>query len=321
MSNNRPRSISITSRNDNGQGPFTGYAHQVYAESLSEFGSPWQLPHSGGWLLKRQIPGTNDHDAMGCYPLFACPDWGRLNKDFDNLEQGVVAISLVTDPFGNYSEPYLRKCFPDLVTPFKKHYVADLTGPISSIPSKHHRYYAQRALTKVSVERCPDPQKFLTDWIKLYDFLVARHKLTGIKAFSHQAFAAQLRVPGIVMLRAVLEGKTVGAHLWFVQGEVAHSHLAAVNAVGYEVMASYALYQFALESFAREVRWLNLGAAAGLSEAQDGLTRFKRGWATDTRIAYLCGRIVNRVLYERLLIQKGARTSDYFPAYREGEFS
>jgi hypothetical protein len=259
---------------------------------------------------------------MGCYPLFACRDWGRLKEDFDNVEADVVSISLVTDPFGEHGEPYLRECFPDLMVPFKKHFVADLTVPIASIPSKHHRYYAHRALSKLSVERCADPRKFLADWVELYSFLVTRHQLSGIKAFSEGAFAAQLEVPGLVMFRATFEGKTVGAHLWFVQAEIAHSHLAAVNAAGYELMASYALYQSALESFAGQVRWLNFGAGAGLSEdAEDGLTRFKRGWATDTRTAYLCGRIVDPVRYTRLLTEKGVTDNDYFPAYRKGEFS
>jgi len=298
-----------------------GYAHDAYADSLSEFGSPLRLSRSGGWLLKREIPETNAHDAMGCYPLFACQNWGGLREDIDSLDEEVVAISVVTDPLGKYSEPYLRECFRDLMVPFKQHFVADLKVPLASIPSKHHRYYAQRALTGVSVETCPHPERFLDDWSTLYDFLVARHHLTGIKAFSRKAFAVQLNVPGIVMFRATAEGETVGAHLWFTQGNVAHSHLAAVNDRGYELMASYALYQFALEAFAGKVRWLNFGAGAGLnSDGQDGLTRFKRGWATETRTAYLCGQIVNRKRYEDLTVAKRLQQSDYFPAYRQGEF-
>src|SRR4029077_697058 len=108
-----------------------------------------------------------------------------------------------------------------------------------------------------------------------------RHRLTGVKAFSRHAFQLQLKVPGIVMLRATHEEKTVSVHLWFLQGDVAQSHLAASSSEGYRLMAPYALCWFALETFAGEVCWLNFGGGAGLDvAAADGLTRFKRGWST-----------------------------------------
>ena len=55
----------------------SGYMHLGYAESLVEFGTPRELPRSGGWVLERQIPGFSYRDAMGCYPLFACQDWSQ----------------------------------------------------------------------------------------------------------------------------------------------------------------------------------------------------------------------------------------------------
>ena len=39
------------------------------------------------------------------------------------------SLSLVTDPFGDYTESELHACFPDLVVPFKEHYVIDLEKP------------------------------------------------------------------------------------------------------------------------------------------------------------------------------------------------
>ena len=55
----------------------------------------------------------------------------------------------------------------------------------------------------------------------------------------------------------------VGLHLWYVQGDVAYGHLGATSQLGYELMASYALYAFAIEQLRAEVRWLALGGAAG----------------------------------------------------------
>jgi hypothetical protein len=297
-----------------------GYAARSYAESLSEFGTPRQLPLSQGWILERPISGFANRDAMGCYPLFACGNWAQLRNDLDNLQNELVCVSLVTDPFGNYDEADLKKSFTTVV-PFKTHFVADLDQPIEKIVSKHHRYYALRALQQIDVETVSNPAAYLDEWSTLYNHLIDRHGLKGIKAFSKHAFAVQLQVPGLVMLRALRHGETIGMHLWYMQGNVAYSHLAAVNAVGYELMASYALYWQAIQEFAGKVRWLNFGAGAGISENNDsGLTRFKRGWATATRTAYLCGRVLDLSTYERINSARRAKGSRYFPAYREGEF-
>ena len=299
----------------------TGYLHAAYAASLAEFGTPRLLAHSGGWVLERAIPGTQARDAMGCYPLFACRDWSQLDRDLKELERDLVSLALVADPFGAYAPADLRRSFPDRCVPFKEHFVVELERAAPDAVSKHHRYYARRALAQVQVEHCPDAADLLDDWVALYATLSARHGLRGIKAFSRTAFAAQLAVPGMVVLRASHEGRTVGAHLWYVQGDVAYSHLAATCARGYEVMAAYALYWYALEHFRTRVGWLDLGAGAGASADRDGLTRFKRGWATGTRPVYLCGRVFDRARYAALASARGgpAETS-YFPVYRAGEF-
>lgn len=293
-----------------------GYAHPLYAKSLAEFGTPRPLPRSGGWILERDIPDTPYRDAMGPYPLFVCRDWMGLEADLEGLGEELVSLTAVTDPFGEYDERLLYRCF-DEVRPFKEHYVTDLYAPRIS---KHHRYYARKALEKVRVEECAEPVRFLDDWTNLYAGLAQRHGLKGIKAFSREAFARQLRVPGIAMLRAVSDEQTVGMHLWYVSGGVAYSHLAASSELGYGLMASYALYRFAVERFAGRVRWLDLGAGAGAGEASGGLSRFKRGWATGTRTTYLCGRVFDREAYEELSRRSRPETA-YFPAYRTGELA
>jgi hypothetical protein len=258
---------------------------------------------------------------MGPYPLFCCRDWHALQDDLDRLD-GLVSVSLVADPFLTVDEAWLRRCFPDLVIPFKSHFITDLHRPIEEIVSRHHRYYARRALARVAVTRCDVPDQHLDEWMTLYDHLIARHALTGVKAFSRAAFAAQLQVPGMVMLRATAGNQTVGAHLWFAQGDVVYSHLAAVSSAGYELMASYALHWSALQTFAPEARWLGLGAGAGVQTlAAGGLAAFKQGWATGTRMAYFCGRVLDRPAYNRLVAERRAQVEGYFPAYRSGEFA
>ena len=129
-----------------------GYLHPGYAASLAEFGAPLELPSCGGWLLKRRIPGFPHYDAMGCYPLFACQDWTQLKGDLDALEQELVTVSLVTDPFGDFSVDYLQACF-DVVKPFKNHFIVDLRQPMADFVSKDHCRSARTSFKKgVEVE-------------------------------------------------------------------------------------------------------------------------------------------------------------------------
>jgi Acetyltransferase (GNAT) domain len=298
-----------------------GYADRQYAYALSEFGTPRELPHCGGWVLERSIDGVGSRDAMGCYPLFSCSDWSRLHTDVNMLAGDLVTLSLVTDPFGSYDQEYLQTCF-DSVVPFKQHFIYDLSQPPDHAVRSHHRYYARRALDTISVEVCTNPLAFLDDWTRLYRMLSDRHQLKDIKAFSTESFAKQLTTPGIVALRAVSQDAVVGGHLWYMQGDVAYSHLTAFSPRGYELMTSYALYWFALQYFAGLVRWLNLGAGAGLmANSLDGLAQFKRGWSTGTRLAYFCGRIFDHSRYDQIVARTGAPATRYFPAYRAGELA
>jgi hypothetical protein len=303
----------------NASSTLAGYGHEAYVRSLNEFGRPRELPRSHGWFLERPIPGSAQRDGMGCYPLFACQDWSLLQADLQALDRELVSLALVADPFGAYTPEDLRDCF-DVVNPFKQHCVTDLQQPADQIPSPHHRYYARKAFRHVAVELCATPLNQLDEWTALYSVLVQRHALKGIKTFSRHAFADQLAVPGLHMFRAVHQAETIGAHLWFVQGEVAFSHLAAVNETGYQLGAAYALYAFALQYFVDKVRWLDLGAGAGLEGGASGLDWFKQGWATGVRPVYFCGRIFDPATYAHLVQTRGVAATDYFPAYRVGEF-
>ena len=94
-----------------------GFSHPDYAASLAQFGSPRFLQSCQGWILERSNPGTACRDAIGCYPLFACRNWSQLPVDLKTLENDLVSLSLVTDPFGQYDLELLHECF-DIVIPF-----------------------------------------------------------------------------------------------------------------------------------------------------------------------------------------------------------
>jgi hypothetical protein len=273
--------------------------------------------------LKRQIPGFSAYDAMGCYPLFTCQDWSQLRADVEEIGEELVSLAVVTDPFGDYDADNLRRCFEDVVIPFKEHFVVDLTQPASTAVSSHHRRCARRALRRVEVERCQDPTRLLADWVELYSAFIVKRNIKGPAALSRDSLARQLSVPGLTMFRATCKGEVVGIHLWYRQAETAYAHLAAYSDLAYKLGASYALFWTAIEFFTETgLRRLHLGGAAGVnSQSDDGLTEFKRGWSTGTRTAYFCGRIFDRERYSQIVKAKGVPLTGYFPAYRAGEFA
>jgi hypothetical protein len=313
--------VSFQSEDKYGSRNVNGYLHSRYAEALAEFGTPRELPRSQGWILECLIPGFPYYDARGCYPLFACQDWSQLHVDLENIGNELVSLALVADPFGEYDQAYLHQCFQDVVFPYKEHYVIDLERPMSSFVSKHHARNSRKAFQNVEVERCENPAQFANDWVNLYANLVRRHNIKAMSAFSRESLVKQLHVPGIVMFRAVHRQTTVGMIIWYVQGEVGYYHLAAYSDQGYKLRASFALFWRVIEYFATRLRWLNLGAGAGIrSDGKDGLTRFKSGWATGTQTAYFCGRIFDHARYTEIAKAKGVSGNDYFPIYRKGEF-
>jgi hypothetical protein len=297
----------------------SGYAHADYAASLASFGTPRHLSRCDGWILERQIPGTPYRDAIGPYPLFSCRDWSLLAQDLDEIGTDLVSLMVVPAPFDGYSRPLLEGCFTQ-VRPFKSHYVTDLTQPIDKIIKKSHKGTVARAVKKVEVSCCADPVAQLAKWNELFDVLIKRHDITGIRAFSPEAFAKQLAIPGMVMFDARANGETVGLDLWYLQGNVAYGHLVAFSERGYALRASYATKWFMLNYFVGKARWVDLGGGPGANaQGTDGLSIFKQGWSTGTVPVPVCCRVFNQAVYDELTIARGAQTSDYFPAYRAGE--
>ncbi|MGZ6293096.1 MAG: hypothetical protein ACXWMK_13000 [Syntrophales bacterium] len=299
----------------------TGYLHRLYAESLAEYGVPRELTNAGGWILERHTPISGLQDAMGCYPLFCCLDWQRLEDDLNQLRDTVVSVSLVTDPFGNYTPDFLKSLFA-VVLPYKQHFVADLSLPLEQFISPSHLKYGHRAVEKISVEICSNPAAHLNEWVMLYNHLIERRQINGMRRFSRECFARQLAAPGLVMFRASLEDEPLSLDLWYIQGEVAQGHLVCTSPRGYELHASYGLKLYILQYFTGKVRWVNLGALPGLKEdTNSGLASFKRGWSSETRTAFFCGKILNPRAYQELVRATRSEDTDYFPAYRRGEFS
>nr|WP_245214819.1 GNAT family N-acetyltransferase [Pararoseomonas indoligenes] len=225
---------------------------------------------------------------------------------------GAVSAVLVADPLRTPTTGGLRAAF-DIVTPFKTHWTVERSAGAFA-PSAHHRGCIRLANRKCRV-RPVALRDHLDEWCRLYCELTRRHGITGIHDYPRASFEALAETEGLhAFLAANTTGEVIGMHLWVDDGRVAYSHLAATDAAGYRAGAPYALYAAAIESFGAHDA-IDLGGGAGLADdAGDGLAGFKRGFSNASRVAHLCGRVLDEVAYARL--SAGHATRGYFPAYR-----
>jgi hypothetical protein len=295
----------------------SGYDSAEYARSLTHLGDPLWLPNAEGWLIRRQIPGTKLWDAIGCYPLFACRYWDRLEFDFSRLSD-LVSVAAVVHPLtAEMAGAALRSAFPDLLVPYKEHFLVELQSDWADRVPRNHRRNIRTSLSQLVVQRCSDPVGELDAWCDLYSFLKRKHEIAGLADFPRESFAQQLRAPGVVMFKASKGQEALAMHLWFVQGGTAYYHLGASNSDGYLQRAAFALMWSALQEFQRiGLRWAALGGIPEMPVTRQpaGLARFKEGWATCARPAYLCGSILDRSTYAGLAAKNSS--SSFFPAYR-----
>ncbi len=299
-----------------------GYLDPAYAASMAAGGKLVPLAKSGGVITVRRIPGIELEDAMAPYPFLVCRDWRGLKDDIAKLNGSLVSVTAVTDPLADVDEGLLRESFNHLVRRYKAHFIIDITKPMETFIDPHHRGCARRALRKIVVELCENPLDYIAEWLDLYGHLVRRHDIRGPAQMTEQTFRLQFQVQGLSMFRARRDGATVGMILCMVQGDRAYFHLGAYNEAGYRSKASYALVWSIIHYFAEAgIKTLNIGAGAGaFGEGRDGLTAFKRGWASGTRMTYLCGGIIDPLNYSRLSTIASHAGPSYFPAYRRGEF-
>lgn len=299
-----------------------GYGDPLYARSLGAFGEVDLLTGSRGYFLRRPTPALSLHDGISPYPQFACDDWAQLPDDLDKLGTELVSFAAVTDPFGGWDEQILGEAFPDKLMLFKEHFCVDLSVAERDRITEHHRRAARKAESALHVVECGAPLDWHETWCGLYAQLIARHQIIGMPAFSPEGFLHQLRIPGLRAFVALDGADAVGMTLWLERNGVYYYHLGAYSASGYEKRASYGIFAHALRRFAEEGRrWVSLGSGAGLrANTEDGLSRFKRGWATGVRPVWFGGRILDRSGYDALVRATRTVASTFFPAYRSGEF-
>jgi hypothetical protein len=285
------------------------YGTERYAKSLPHVGEPFAVPEWDSHVLIRPAAGGHQ-DAIGPYPVTAIMPDADVEAGLARLAAaGLVSIVLVIDDA--LRPPVDALGAFDFAKPFKTHHLHDRTEPFTY--GKHHRYEIKRARGHVQAREIALADHF-DDWQRLYGELQKRHDLSGVHAFPETHFRLLSDLAGNRMFGAFADDELVSAHLFVTHGDHAISHLAASNARGYKLGAAYAVNDAALEGL-DGCRTINFGGGAGSGDdPSGGLARFKAGFSNCTVSSLLCGKVLDRPVYESL--SADAATTDFFPAYR-----
>jgi hypothetical protein len=287
------------------------YASTAY---VAAFGLPiLDIPEWQTAVLRRPISGSEWFDALGCYPLCSITQRADLGAGLKRLRDAdLVSLALVANPLHAPDPQVLAGGFT-VCRPFKIHYLIDRAEPATRLSATHRRW-VRKALQECEIARLSLLDS-LGEWERLYRGTIERHAITGVQKFSSAYFAALAKMPEIEAIGAKVAGEIVAMALWVRDSEIVYYHLGASEARGYETQAMYGIFSVALEYFA-DARWIHLGGAAGVTgDGNDGLARFKRGFANRQLDAYFCGACLDPERYS--LLSKNLGTTSFFPAYRQ----
>ncbi|MBN8532333.1 MAG: GNAT family N-acetyltransferase [Alphaproteobacteria bacterium] len=290
------------------------YASAAYAAAFAPLEPVW-LPHAATHVLKRLIPGTEHHDAMGCYPLCVMRADSGIKEDFEILKRhGCVTLVAVTDCLSQPDEAFLSAHF-DRCRRYKTHYVHDARLANADY-SKHHRDRIRRA-RKSCETRVVNLADHLDAWMECYTTLVKKKNITGIQNFPREYFAAVAAMPEAVTIAAFVDGVFASGHIWMRHEGLAYAHLAASTELGYKLRCAFPIYDDAIQMLKAD-HIIDFGGGAGAEESEaDGLRDFKKGFANAEKRNFLCGKILNAELYQSLCNVRGVDPdAAFFPAYR-----
>jgi hypothetical protein len=264
-------------------------------------------------VLIRQIDRSSWHDALGCYPLAAIDPSADLQGGLDRLRAAsLVSVALVPDPLTGPPLQRLVTAFP-VCRRFKTHFVIDREfGPVAL--SQTHRRWIRKALRTCTIARVQLKDTF-ADWMRLYEYLIARHQITDLQKFTPSYFTSLAQLPQVDTFAATREGSIIAMALWVHSGEVAYYHLGASDSEGYRAQAMYGIFATAIEHF-QHYRFLHFGGGAGSAgEGTGGLANFKRGFANREVAVYFCGCCLDAERYSALA--HNPPPTSFFPAYRQ----
>ncbi len=283
-----------------------GYAASVAGGAEVVRVAAWDVP-----VLLRAIPGTDRVDAAGCAPLTPLSSDADLRAGLDELRRrGAVSVVLVADPLGGPASETLAAAF-DVCRPFKTHYVVE-RGAAPPEFARRHRSEIAKA-TKVYSVKVFNLGNEIEAVAALHRDQLLLHGIDLPIDDARRQIEALARLPGTRVTGAFREERLESAVLFVAEIRTAYVHLTGTSAAGRASGAHHACYAAAIESFSPGIT-IDLGGAPGLhDDPNHGLALFKRGFATTTRMAWLCGSILDPAAYA--VLAQG-RPDDFFPAYR-----
>ncbi len=332
-----------------------GYFSKQFRESFSEHGFPLSTP-SGGTIISRRIPaavpgvhiadpsGHSLHDLIGSYPFYTSTDISRLPSEVEaiyaaNPGYNFVTFTAVLNPFATqqvFPCPISTPNFIDGVmryTRYKPHVIVAVRNVssgniIETAMSKHHIDRVRKSKKKgLTLHFTQNIEEAESAWMQMQAILNAKKDLTGLKAMSTHMIERQVRINGLEVLLAHLDGELVGVSTWVVNHQAAYSHTTAMSDSGRKALVGYAMYDYALRNLPfkyNDLRFVNLGSyasTAGMtSKTVEGLNYFKCGWSDLRYYSYMATAVLHPGLYEKLKeVTQTFNVMDYFPAYRNGE--
>jgi len=294
-----------------------GYGARAYRDSFRPFGPVLTLPESGLHLLRRDLP-EGRFDLAGLYPYSSALNWAGLAEDIAGLRgSGAVAISLVTDPFAEDAARQATEAW-ELQTPFKTHFIVDLTQDWRARRTRNTRYYATRGLALQDTQVARDPLSYAGAFWTLYADAAKRLDMGAMQRLSPQIITDHLALKGAFLVTAHAGDRLTGAMITVQTGDVAYLHIMGMVPEAVQLHTSYALFHTALAHLeGLGCRYVSLGGAAGNNDnPTDGLFLFKKRWATETRRTWLVGSVLDAKAYDTLTTQSGMADTSYFPRYR-----
>jgi len=259
--------------------------------------------------------------------------------------QGLVAGVFVTDPLspdynqktGYFTSDY-NFCLESMseiegvtVKPYKTHAIVDLQSYDSSKLPENHRRNIKKASTGgyhhgdrdwLSVEVCTIPQHYSKLVMSLYSNLKDRHTISSDSwtNYSLEQIEILLIVPGAVLFKTVRHDgmfgqsvEIVNYSLFYIDGNNVYYHLSCQSDTGYKMNSNFLMMDTAIKFFkGLGLNKLELGGAAD-GTSGEGLWRFKKGFANETKQNHIIKVIYDKDHYNGMC--EGKEDNGRFPAY------
>ena len=294
-----------------------GYIHQGYINSFAHLDQQILFKECGGKLIQRKIPNTGYTDLHGTYPLFFCKRIDKINKDFHALsDTNHVSVVFVSDQINEKTSDNVREFFT-ICKPFKQHYITTLDKPWDTLVRRSMKRYANKAFRKFDFKLVNNNSEYSEILWKLFANNLKNQHGEESYRINKLNISEQLSIPGFKLFSASFNKQIHGIACYVEVGSKVYGHLIGCSDYGREHHVMYGLYGAALNYYYKKMECIDFGGNVGLkNDAQCGLSLFKSGWANRRQTVYLCGKILNHDLYEKLSGEKQNNTNAYFPAYR-----